>query len=627
MRIFLSYASEDRDVAALVKESLAARGHRVFFDRDSLPPGESYEDQIEAAIGASGLLVFLISPDSVAQGRFTRTELNFAEKKWGRARNRVLPVMIRKTPMDQVPPFLRAVSILEPEGNLPAETAAAAQRLARRTLRIATPIALAVAATFVAGAAYLVLQPPGVRLAIESRGPQARGRAMFDKEATVFLPYLVTNLSAKSVTISQVTLEGPDGSVLSRQLAEANELGAVDFDLAPSAGVERGFTIQASSLSAAGAWRICAYPDDAPKACADPASRDVSGSAYGENGFAIPTEIARQAVAIAWGGSNFLVLTQSPNRLWTLAEDGQAKPVLDLAAPPISISSTPLGLYVGLGGKANTVIRLDPATYAILGSREITFPAELKGTFGEPLSRTPVNLADDGRLLWVRTAGEAGASGLAYLPADLGTLATPPWFEDNSFEVSDMALRSGAGAVWSARTNTTPSSLYRLTAEKLDIFDGHDFDSVSCASDVLPAASILTAVGADAPDDADVLFPGCEGDVRSVKAGADGVQALPDYGVLIGYRPSPTLWPSALMGKTVDRRLIVGVTSRHGRAPEGPFTYGVSIDAYGVSGGATNFFLEEEGVQLVALAGGAKTALALVENDHGERELVAPPLP
>ena len=42
MIIFLSYASEQRDVAEQTKLALAAAGHEVFFDRHSLPVGDEY---------------------------------------------------------------------------------------------------------------------------------------------------------------------------------------------------------------------------------------------------------------------------------------------------------------------------------------------------------------------------------------------------------------------------------------------------------------------------------------------------------------------------------------------------------------------------------------------------------
>jgi hypothetical protein len=123
--IFLTYASEDRTTAESITFSLRERGYTVFLDRDDLPPGESFNKQIERAINNCGILVFLISPDSVADGRYTLTELSFARHKWPSPDNRVLPVMVRKTPLERVPNYLKAVTILEPQGNVAAEASAA----------------------------------------------------------------------------------------------------------------------------------------------------------------------------------------------------------------------------------------------------------------------------------------------------------------------------------------------------------------------------------------------------------------------------------------------------------------------------------------------------------------------
>jgi len=131
MKIFLSYASEDKAIAEPIAFSLRSRGHLVFLDRDDLPPGQSYDQQIERAIKESDLLIFLVSPLSVAQGRYTLTELAFARRKWPSPSGRVLPVLARKTPIDDVPSYLRAVLMLEPLGNIAAETAAAVDDLAR----------------------------------------------------------------------------------------------------------------------------------------------------------------------------------------------------------------------------------------------------------------------------------------------------------------------------------------------------------------------------------------------------------------------------------------------------------------------------------------------------------------
>lgn len=138
MRIFLSYASEDKAVAEAIAFSLRARNHTDFLDRDDLPAGGEYDRRIEQAVSQAGLLVFLISPNSVARGRFTLTELEFARRRWRKADGHVLPVMIEPTAMAEVPGFLKSVTILEPKGNAAAEVASAVDEMAASTVRKGT---------------------------------------------------------------------------------------------------------------------------------------------------------------------------------------------------------------------------------------------------------------------------------------------------------------------------------------------------------------------------------------------------------------------------------------------------------------------------------------------------------
>jgi tetratricopeptide (TPR) repeat protein len=77
----------------------------------------------------SDIFIFLISSDSVAEGRYTLTELTFARHKWPDPNGRVLPVMGRNTPFEQIPSYLKAVTVLEPVGNITAETSAAVEGL------------------------------------------------------------------------------------------------------------------------------------------------------------------------------------------------------------------------------------------------------------------------------------------------------------------------------------------------------------------------------------------------------------------------------------------------------------------------------------------------------------------
>ena len=120
-RIFLSYASEQKAVAEPIAFSLRDRGFEVFLDRDDLPAGRSFDEQIEFAVAKADLFIFLISPGSVAPGRFTLTELEFARRRWRRADGHVLPVMIADTDLGAVPSFLKSVNILQPAGNISAE--------------------------------------------------------------------------------------------------------------------------------------------------------------------------------------------------------------------------------------------------------------------------------------------------------------------------------------------------------------------------------------------------------------------------------------------------------------------------------------------------------------------------
>ena len=80
--------------------ALRNRGYSVFFDRDDLPPGQEYDDQIEAAIRSCTAMVFFITPNSFAAGRYQASELEVARRRWPSPHRHVLPVYL-------LPPLLR----------------------------------------------------------------------------------------------------------------------------------------------------------------------------------------------------------------------------------------------------------------------------------------------------------------------------------------------------------------------------------------------------------------------------------------------------------------------------------------------------------------------------------------
>ena len=125
MKLFISYAHEQLPIAEEINASLSARGFDVFLDKTDLRMGEEYDGRIKAAIEASDIFVFLVSPESVSPGHYTMTELGIRQRKYPNPSGTVLPVMVKATLLKKVDPYLRAVTILYPLGNVAAEVSAA----------------------------------------------------------------------------------------------------------------------------------------------------------------------------------------------------------------------------------------------------------------------------------------------------------------------------------------------------------------------------------------------------------------------------------------------------------------------------------------------------------------------
>lgn len=130
MRIFISYSSHHRAICERLQLALEANGrHQVFVDRAELAVGRSFDESLRKGIQECDLLLFLISPESVAAGSYALAELGMARARWRHPEGRVLPVKVAPTPMDAIPAYLRAVTILEPQGDLVAEVVAAVEAM------------------------------------------------------------------------------------------------------------------------------------------------------------------------------------------------------------------------------------------------------------------------------------------------------------------------------------------------------------------------------------------------------------------------------------------------------------------------------------------------------------------
>jgi TIR domain len=133
MKLFLSYPSAQHALAERLTLALEAEGHEVFIDRSELKAGESFHQRLREGIQAAEAMVFLVTPDSVRTGSYAMAELSIAQQRWRRPGGHVLPVIATPTPMAALPAYLSAVTVLQPTGDLVAETVAAVAQLAPRS--------------------------------------------------------------------------------------------------------------------------------------------------------------------------------------------------------------------------------------------------------------------------------------------------------------------------------------------------------------------------------------------------------------------------------------------------------------------------------------------------------------
>lgn len=129
MKLFLSYAHEQAGIARDIEARLSADEHDVFFDRATLRVAESYDDAIRREVEACDAFLFLISPEAIANGKYTLSELAFMKRKHRNPSGKVLPVMVKPVLFSLLDPYLRAVTVLVPEGDVAAEVVAAVSAL------------------------------------------------------------------------------------------------------------------------------------------------------------------------------------------------------------------------------------------------------------------------------------------------------------------------------------------------------------------------------------------------------------------------------------------------------------------------------------------------------------------
>ena len=607
MRVFVSYASEDDKLAREVAHSLKSRGHKVFIDQSDLPAGQNYEEQIEDAIKRSSLMVFLISPESVADGRFTRTELKFAEKKWPVAHRRILPVVVRDTPIDDIPSYLKSVTLLEPQGNIPAEISTSVNQLRSRTIpfRLLTGLILAAVAT-----GWYFVSRPQPAIAINIKNHVAFERGLFSVPEKFNIQFSIENTGNKSDELSKISLETEPSNALVIE-KQTPVIGSEPTMIGTKQTADSYLLVSEAETEVPFRWRLCAYFISTKQHCSV-YSEWLPGRSflYGDS-FSVVDELKHNSVAVAWDGNNYLVATHSPNRIYRISELGTVLKRVDIEGIPVTISVGPLGIYLGTKNP-DSIIKLTEESLSTEFSTTVNFTKSIKSSFDEPVSSTPASMAQDGKHLWLITSGGASGYGLAYISSDLSSQTVPPFYHEIDSELSDMSLKNGYESVWSGQSQTTPASLFKFGTGSMDIIEGHDYEIVSCATDVLPDGNRL-------------WVPNCEGRVEEILYTNGEISPGSSLDSLKGFKSNLNNWQISNLLKTADNKPLGAVSVDERNEQLEIVEQTATVSALGWNDGSSMKF-DASNARIIDIAAGRHTALIILESDQGKTQLVSPGL-
>lgn len=114
MQVFISYASEDKELATKISRLLESVGLRVWLDESHIMPADNWAERISQALKESRAMVVLVSPAAVNSER-VRREIEFAlgAKEYS---GRLLPVFVgprERIPRDRLPWILLRLEGIE----------------------------------------------------------------------------------------------------------------------------------------------------------------------------------------------------------------------------------------------------------------------------------------------------------------------------------------------------------------------------------------------------------------------------------------------------------------------------------------------------------------------------------
>jgi hypothetical protein len=114
MKVFISYACEDRELAKRLSRWLEGAGFDVWLDESNILPGDNWAEKVSQALKESQAMVVLVSPAAM-DSKWVRHEIEFAlgAKEYS---GRLVPVFVGprdKIPEDRLPWILRRLKGIE----------------------------------------------------------------------------------------------------------------------------------------------------------------------------------------------------------------------------------------------------------------------------------------------------------------------------------------------------------------------------------------------------------------------------------------------------------------------------------------------------------------------------------
>lgn len=112
-QVFLAYAHEDQAVMQKIRHSLMRQAITVWTNNTDIQTGEAFDKAIQRGIEQADNLVYLLSPQAL-NSEYCQQELNYALS----LNKRIIPVLVNKTPLEQIPDALRYLQYIDLTDNV-----------------------------------------------------------------------------------------------------------------------------------------------------------------------------------------------------------------------------------------------------------------------------------------------------------------------------------------------------------------------------------------------------------------------------------------------------------------------------------------------------------------------------